>query len=579
MFANRRPAPGQGPAAGSCHALDRTIRTSTARFGAPIAMLAVCGMAQAQVGFFPLEDLPGGAASSQAFDLSADGSAVVGLGSQADGIRAVRWIDAGIAESLGNLPDGFGTIANGTSADGSVVVGYGFTSTGLDAFRWSDADGMTLLGDLPGGQESSFAAQVSRDGSVVVGDSMGANGQEAFRWASDTGMVGLGDFPGGISLSVAFDVSADGSVIVGYGFSSNGFEAFRWTESTGLVALGDLPGGGYMAQGVGVSGGGDFVVGRSLSSLGQEAFLWSADAGMISLGDLAGGRHDSIANAVTDDGAMVVGRGSSVVGNEAFIWTADAGTMRLADFLTSEVGLDLTGWRLIDATSVSADGSVIAGYGVAPSGGQQAWMARISEPEPECPVDAFVSLWPPNHEFVSIDVAQAAGVDGAVTVLRVTSDESVNALGDGYTLVDASFEGGMAQVRAERSGDGDGRVYAIRYAVDDSECEGVVFAGVPLEKGSEAIDSGQSFDPTAEGMHADINGDGVVDAADLGVLLSEWGSGLPRRTARVAPDSDLDGDGRVLGRDMATLLRAWNPRGLRGAPSHRAVARGKGRKR
>ena len=575
MFANRRPAPGQGPAAGSCHALDRTMRTFPRRVASPVAMLAVCGMAQAQVGFFPLEDLPGGAASSQAFDLSADGSAVVGLGSQADGIRAVRWLDAGLAENLGNVPDGYGTVANGTNADGSVVVGYGFTMTGLGAFRWSEADGLVPLGDLPGGQTTSYAARVSDDGSVVVGDSMGANGQEAFRWASDTGMVGLGDFPGGISLSVALDVNADGSVIVGYGFSTNGFEAFRWTESTGLVALGDLPGGGYMAQGVGVSGGGDFVVGRSLSSLGQEAFLWSAGAGMISLGDLAGGRHDSIANAVTDDGAMVVGRGSSVIGNEAFIWTPDTGTVRLADFLTNEVGLDIEGWRLIDATSVASDGSVIAGYGVAPSGGQQAWMARISEAGPDCPEDAFVSHWPPNHEFVAIDVAQAAGLDEAVEVLAVTSDEPVNALSDGNTLIDATFEGGVARVRAERSGDGDGRVYAIRYAVGD--CEGAVFVSVPAEQGADAVDSGQDFDATASAMFADINGDRRIDAADLGILLGEWNMRGAYPDLNL-PDSDLDGDGRVLGQDMATLLREWNPRGLRSA-SHRAVARGKGRGR
>jgi probable HAF family extracellular repeat protein len=545
------------------------MRTFPVRLGAPVAMLAVCGMAQAQVGFFPLEDLPGGAASSQAFDLSADGSAVVGLGSQADGIRAVRWLDAGLAESLGNVPDGFGTVANGTSADGAVVVGYGFTMTGLGAFRWSEADGLMLLGDLPGGQDSSYAAQVSRDGSVVVGDSMGANGQEAFRWASDTGMVGLGDFPGGITLSVALDVNADGSVVVGYGFSASGYEAFRWTEAAGMVALGDLPGGGYMAQGVGVSGGGDFVVGRSLSSLGQEAFLWSADAGMIPLGDLAGGRYDSIANAVTDDGAMVVGRGSSVVGNEAFIWTADTGTMRLADYLTNMVGLDLDGWRLIDATSVSADGSVIAGYGVAPSGGQQAWMARISEPGADCPEDAFVSLWPPNHDFVAIDVAEAAGLDEAVQVLSVTSDEPVNALSDGNTLIDAKFDGGVAQVRAERSGDGDGRVYAIRYAAGD--CEGTVFVSVPADDGGEAVDSGQNFDATASAMFADVNGDKRIDAADLGVLLSEWNMRGAYPDLNL-PDSDLDGDGRVLGQDMATLLREWNPSGLRNAGPTRVAA-------
>ncbi|MFG0274221.1 MAG: dockerin type I domain-containing protein [Phycisphaerales bacterium] len=539
------------------------MRTSTAlrRFGAPALLLAACGTAHAQVGFFPLGDLPGGAASSQAFDLSADGRVAVGLGSQIDGIRAVRWVEGAEGASLGNLPGGFGTVANGASADGSVVVGYGFTQMGLMAFRWTEADGLVELGDLPGGAASSYASRVSADGRVVVGDSVGALGQEAFRWTPEGGMVGLGDFPGNASISVALDVSADGAVVVGYGLSVNGFEAFRWTEAGGLEALGDLPGGGYMAQGVGVSGGGDFVVGRSLSSFGQEAFLWSADAGMIALGDLSGGRFDSIANAVTDDGAMVVGRGSTSAGNEALVWTPSTGTMRLADYLASEAGIDIAGWRLIDATSMSSDGSVIAGYGLAPGGGQQAWMVRLRESDP-CPEDAFVSVWPPNHKMVTIDVAQAAGLDEAVTVLRVTSDEPVNALHDGATLVDASIDGGVAMVRAERSGVGDGRVYEIRYALNDSECEGSVFVSVPLDEGSEAVDSGQSHDATASALFADINGDGVIDGADLGVLLGEWNMRGTYRDGN-GPDSDLNGDGRVLGHDLSALLRELKPRGPR----------------
>ena len=562
MLANRRPAPGQ-PVAGDCAAPVRSLRTFPAarRFAAPALLLAACGTASAQVGFFPLGDLPGGATSSQAFDVSADGRVAVGLGSQSDGIRAVRWVEGAEGASLGNLPGGFGTVANGASADGSVIVGYGFTQTGLMAFLWNEADGLVELGDLPGGAISSYASRVSADGRVVVGDSIGASGQEAFRWTAEGGMVGLGDFAGGASISVALDANDDGSVVVGYGHSANGFEAFRWTEAGGLAPLGDLPGGAYMAQGVGVSGGGDFVVGRSLSSFGQEAFLWSADAGMMSLGDLPGGRFDSIANAVTDDGAMVVGRGSSAAGNEAMIWTPATGAMRLADYLSSELGIDVAGWRLLDATSMSADGSVIAGYGIAPGAGQQAWMVRLRESDP-CPADAFVSVWPPNHKMVEIDVAQAAGVEEAVTVLSVTSDEPVNALHDGATLVDASFEGGMAMVRAERSGVGDGRVYEIRYAVGD--CEGSVFVSVPLEEGSEAVDSGQSVDATASAMFADINGDGVIDAADLGVLLGEWNMRGPYRDMN-GPDSDLDGDGRVLGQDLSALLREWKPRGPRHA--------------
>ncbi len=47
----------------------------------------------------------------------------------------------------------------------------------------------------------------------------------------------------------------------------------------------------------------------------------------------------------------------------------------------------------------------------------------------------------------------------------------------------------------------------------------------------------------------DLNGDGSVDGADLGLLLSAWGSNQP--------EADLNGDGTVDGADLGLLLGAW----------------------
>jgi hypothetical protein len=46
----------------------------------------------------------------------------------------------------------------------------------------------------------------------------------------------------------------------------------------------------------------------------------------------------------------------------------------------------------------------------------------------------------------------------------------------------------------------------------------------------------------------DLNGDGVVNGADLGLLLGAWGSAGP---------GDLNGDGTVNGADLGLLLGAW----------------------
>ncbi len=52
---------------------------------------------------------------------------------------------------------------------------------------------------------------------------------------------------------------------------------------------------------------------------------------------------------------------------------------------------------------------------------------------------------------------------------------------------------------------------------------------------------------------ADLNGDGVVDGADLTILLAAWG---PCPT-KGACNADLDGNGAIDGADLATLLAAW----------------------
>ena len=57
---------------------------------------------------------------------------------------------------------------------------------------------------------------------------------------------------------------------------------------------------------------------------------------------------------------------------------------------------------------------------------------------------------------------------------------------------------------------------------------------------------------TASGSGPDLNGDGTVDGADLGLLLGAWGPcpGSP------CP-ADLNGDGTVDGADLGLLLGAW----------------------
>jgi probable HAF family extracellular repeat protein len=284
---------------------------------------------------------------------------------------------------LGDLAGGsFFSQARGASSDGSVVVGQSQSASGTEAFRWAASGGMVGLGQLPGGTFSQ-AFGVSADGSVVVGLGLAGSGFEAFRWTAAGGMVGLGDLPGGSFFSRADGVSADGSVVVGTSLSASGSEAFRWTSAGGIVGLGDLPGGGVWSFAQGVSADGSVVVGNSDSASGPEAFRWTSGGGMVGLGDLAGGGFNSIAWAASADGSVVVGAGSTAAGNEAFIWDTTNGMRSVKDVLVA-LGVDVTGWRLDAAIAVSADGNVIVGTGINPSGSSQGWLARLS-PEPPDP--------------------------------------------------------------------------------------------------------------------------------------------------------------------------------------------------
>lgn len=56
--------------------------------------------------------------------------------------------------------------------------------------------------------------------------------------------------------------------------------------------------------------------------------------------------------------------------------------------------------------------------------------------------------------------------------------------------------------------------------------------------------------PVVLACAADLNGDGKVDGADLGILLGNWGK---------PGASDLNGDGTTDGADQAILLGQWGP--------------------
>ena len=118
------------------------------------------------------------------------------------------------------------------------------------------------------------------------------------------------------------------------------------------------------------------------------------------------------------------------------------------------------------------------------------------------------SMWPPNHKYQTFGVTNfVTGVndtcDGpisvsSVVITKVTSDEIENGNGDGNTLNDIVIAANCksVQLRSEREGDGDGRVYTIYFKVTDSHGNvGTATAKVVVQHnpGETAVDSGVHY--------------------------------------------------------------------------------------
>ena len=139
---------------------------------------------------------------------------------------------------------------------------------------------------------------------------------------------------------------------------------------------------------------------------------------------------------------------------------------------------------------------------------------NVNDP-PSChlPSSSVAELWPPNHKMKQITVDNVMDNNDAygnvtLTITSITQDELTNGLGDGDTAPDGVIQSGAAMngmadavmLRSERSGLEDGRVYTINFTADDGfeSCTGSVSIGVPHDRKSTPVDSGQSHDSTMQ---------------------------------------------------------------------------------
>jgi uncharacterized repeat protein (TIGR01451 family) len=130
-------------------------------------------------------------------------------------------------------------------------------------------------------------------------------------------------------------------------------------------------------------------------------------------------------------------------------------------------------------------------------------------------------LWPPNHELVAVGISGVNDPDGdaiKIAVIGVRQDEPVSRRhddddghnrggrhgdcdgdDDDHHAPDAFIKGHKAQLRAERLGHGNGRVYHLSFTATDTagaSCSATVKTCVPHDKRRPCVDDGSLYDST-----------------------------------------------------------------------------------
>ncbi|MHC4674106.1 MAG: immunoglobulin-like domain-containing protein, partial [Planctomycetota bacterium] len=194
---------------------------------------------------------------------------------------------------------------------------------------------------------------------------------------------------------------------------------------------------------------------------------------------------------------------------------------------------------------------------------------------PVVTVGDMIEIWPPNHkyrEFNLSDLVLSAedgcegtlDVDIAGTIISISSDELEEAKsgGDGKTFNDmVILNSSSFKVRAERLGNGNGRVYTITFEVADAsgnKIEETCYVGVPHNHDQSPVDDGPAAGhtvtavgnpPEAPPLAGDANQDGLVNIFDLCLVKRNLFQPLTDDNRAY----DVNGDGVIDGSDLRQI--------------------------
>lgn len=331
--------------------------------------------------------------------LSSDGTVAAGT----SGGVPIIWSTTHGLRSLGLPPaSAISTAVAVASRQGTVIAAIDTNKTPTRSYKWEGSltgtGNFTLLSNLSGYREWIVRALGTNGTSNTwfAGSSMNTgdgNGREPCRLDEFTNYPRLiNPMPTGGHDHADFHAVADNGICAGqfqYGGTApagGSRNALKWDGGAACVALNTLMGSpsvSYEAVARAISRDSLVIGGGSHYPGGGSLFrpvLWKNSITPTAIPFIPGGDNDNDGEvlALNGDGTLAGGytRRGITGASEAFIWDAVNQTRSLQQVLTSDFGLDLTGWTLQEVRAISADGLVLAGAGLH-DGQTEGWVVYV----------------------------------------------------------------------------------------------------------------------------------------------------------------------------------------------------------
>ncbi len=219
---------------------------------------------------------------------------------------------------------------------------------------------------------------------------------------------------------------------------------------------------------------------------------------------------DTTPPVVTAPANVTVNTGAGNTSCTVTVSNATLGTASATDSCVGAVSVTRTG---VPSGNVFPAGTTTITYSATDGQGNTGTATQtvtvIDDTLPIITLNSFApSMWPPNHKYQTFQLTQFvtgasdncdSGVGlSSVVIEKVTSDEAENSGGDGNTLNDIVIAANCksVQLRSERNGGGNGRVYTITFRVRDASDNTTRVTRkvvVPHNNGSTAVDSGVHY--------------------------------------------------------------------------------------